>query len=301
MATGACGINCDVCKLNLRGICSTCGSGKSTEGAIKEAAQVRILGSPCPILSCARMNRIDFCIRDCNQFPCDNFENGPYPFSKGYLQMQQRRREEKLPAKAPSGGTFPVPDLFWTNLAKIRTETLAETAGANPDPPDCITLPFLNEIIRVNLKKTGIEKNKMGTWLGVDEPLLELMVVVYLLNATHSGIREELVSEKDLKEAHFFQGPHALRTDHLLRRFADDPDGLKRAGDILGGRPLDMGNVAFSLSAFPKIPISYILWTGDNEFPASLSILFDRSIEQHLPADAIWGTVKLVSDALLNI
>ncbi len=300
MPTGACGVNCDVCQLNLRGICSTCGSGKSAEGAKKEAAQVRILGSPCPILACARMNRIDFCIRDCDQFPCDNFETGPYPFSKGYLQMQQRRRKEKRPTQAPSGGSFPVPENFWADLAAISMETLRETAGANPDPPDGLTVSFLNEVIRVNLKNPGIEKKRSGTWQRVDEPLLELMVVVYLRNANYSNIRNELISEKDLKNAHFFQGPHALRTNQLLRRFAHDPDRFTQAGGKLGGRPLQTGDAAFSLPVFPKIPVSYILWEGDDEFPANLSILFDRSIEQHLPADAIWGVVTLVSDALLN-
>ena len=300
MATGACGINCDVCKLNLRGICSTCGSGKSDEGARKEAAQIRLLGAPCPILACARLNNIDYCMRDCRQFPCENFESGPYPFSNGYLQMQIRRRKEGLPAQSPSGGTFPVPNDFWNDLQQIPLETLQETAGAAADPPGGIMLPFLNETLRVDREARSLQKRIDKKWEPVDAPLLELMVVVYLVNATYSGIRGELVSEKDLKEAHFFQGPHALRTDRLLRRFGDDPNGLKEAARRLDGLFLDMGDLSFTLQVFPKIPISYVLWVGDEEFPPSLSILFDRSIENHLSADAIWGVVRLVSDALLN-
>ena len=59
MPTGACGINCDVCKLNLLGTCSSCGSGKSLEAEQKLAAQNRLFGSTCAILSCARMNQIE--------------------------------------------------------------------------------------------------------------------------------------------------------------------------------------------------------------------------------------------------
>ena len=81
MPTGSCGINCDVCKLNLLGTCSSCGPGKSPEAEQKLAAQQRLFGSTCGILACARMNQIDYCLRDCRQFPCDNFSNGPYPFS----------------------------------------------------------------------------------------------------------------------------------------------------------------------------------------------------------------------------
>ena len=100
MPTGACGINCDMCRLNLLGICSSCGSGTDTQGLAKMAAQERVLGAPCPILDCAIRRKTAYCPRDCNDFPCDAFRNGPYPFSEGYLNMQKRRRsqpEEKNP------------------------------------------------------------------------------------------------------------------------------------------------------------------------------------------------------------
>ena len=44
MPTGACGINCDVCKLQLLGLCSTCGSGRSQEAQRKLAAQKAAFG-----------------------------------------------------------------------------------------------------------------------------------------------------------------------------------------------------------------------------------------------------------------
>ena len=62
MSTGACGINCDVCRLNVLGVCSTCGPGRSPEAQRKIAAQVRILGGPCPILECASIRGIDHCL-----------------------------------------------------------------------------------------------------------------------------------------------------------------------------------------------------------------------------------------------
>lgn len=87
MPTAACGINCDVCKLHVKGSCSTCGPGTSLEAARKIRIQERLLGQPCPILACARMNQIDHCLRDCNAFPCENFSQGTYPFSQGFLVL----------------------------------------------------------------------------------------------------------------------------------------------------------------------------------------------------------------------
>ena len=131
-------------------------------------------------------------------------------------------------------------------------------------------------------------------------PYLELMVLAYLLKVTHGDIKGEMVGVMDLKTAHFFQGPHTIDTTPLVKRYGEDPRGFKQAGKQLGGTSLEMGDAAFCLNPFSKIPFYYILWAGDEEFPAKLSVLFDRSIELHLPADAIWGLVSLVSDSLLN-
>jgi hypothetical protein len=62
-----------------------------------------------------------------------------------------------------------------------------------------------------------------------------------------------------------------------------------------------MADAAVSVRPFPKIPIHYVLYAEDDEFPAKMTVLFDKSIDLHLSADAIWGVVGLVSDALVNV
>ena len=91
--TGACGINCLTCGLSLSGRCSPCGSGLSEQASKKLAGQLKAFGGFCPILKCAVDRKVAFCLRDCRDFPCDNFEGGPYPYSKGYIDMQRRRRQ----------------------------------------------------------------------------------------------------------------------------------------------------------------------------------------------------------------
>jgi hypothetical protein len=61
MATGACGTDCSACRLNLVGMCTTCGSGRSQEGCKKLNAQHRMLGAPCPVLACAIEPRVAYC------------------------------------------------------------------------------------------------------------------------------------------------------------------------------------------------------------------------------------------------
>ena len=86
----------------------------------------------------------------------------------------------------------------------------------------------------------------------------------------------------------------------LLKRYGNDLDGFGKAAESIGGKALDMADVAYAFQAFPKVPLYYLFWEGDEEFRPRLSILFDRSIERHLAADIIWGLVYLVSDILLR-
>ncbi len=95
--TGACGVNCLVCGLFRQGLCSPCGAGVEPQAQAKLAAQLRLLGGVCPILNCAAQRKVAYCSADCPDFPCPHFEDGPYPFSQGYLNMQIRRRGGQTP------------------------------------------------------------------------------------------------------------------------------------------------------------------------------------------------------------
>ncbi|RLA86758.1 MAG: hypothetical protein DRG40_02095, partial [Deltaproteobacteria bacterium] len=38
-------------------------------------------------------------------------------------------------------------------------------------------------------------------------------------------------------------------------------------------------------------PICLVLWKGDEEFEATISVLFDATADRHLPLDALYGLV----------
>ena len=302
MPTGACGINCDVCQLNLKGICSTCGPGTSPEAQRKLAAQVRILGSPCPILACADLKKVSFCLRDCETFPCENFENGPYPFSGGFLNMQSRRRQQDSPAQAPDGSETEVDQVYWDQLAQRDSTELANMTLFTPVSDRRLTFPFLNEEIMVDLEASCLKRGQGDVWNKTSDPLLELATVMYLINVTELvPLGREIVGIKDLKEGHFFQGPHELRLDPLLNRYGEDIANFKAAASALGGVAVDMADAAFQLHPYPRILLYYLLWQGDDEFRPRIRVLLDRSIEKVLAADAIWALINRVSQALVSV
>ena len=72
------------------------------------------------------------------------------------------------------------------------------------------------------------------------------------------------------------------------------------AGRLLGGKETDFGDASFRLWPLPRIPMGYILWRADDEFPAHLVITFDAHIEKHFPLDVVWAMVNEVGLMLLK-
>jgi hypothetical protein len=300
MGTGACGINCDVCWLKVAGICSTCGHGMSLDARRKLDAQIRIMGTPCPILECAVNKEIHYCMRDCALFPCSKFIQNKYPYSEGFINMQKRRKQEYPLSREPSGNIISVPPSYWDNLKAMDIDSLCTRAIVEKLSSSDLLVPFMGEYLRIEVETRSITRLKGDEWVRIDYPMLELLTLVYLLNVKDVPLSERLISVKEMKDAHFFQGPHELRIEPVVERFGHDLEGFKRAAMLLGGKEQGMADVSFRLPVFPRIPVYYLLWSGDDEFPPRVSILFDSSIEKHFQADAIWGLVNIVTDALLR-
>jgi hypothetical protein len=301
MPTGACGINCDVCKLRLLGLCSTCGPGKSPEAQRKLAAQKAAFGGTCTILTCAALNRIDYCLRDCHAFPCENFSAGPYPFSEAFLYMQDRRLDSGPPPLDHNERVIRVPPEYWEALRARDTNTLLNLTLFQVHPSGGLVFHSLREDILVDMKNACLKKQAEDGWRPMDDPLLELITLLYLnhVRSLHP-LGRDIVGVKDLKEAHYFKGRHELRLTPLLERYGEDLAGFESAAAYCEGQALDMADKAYRFLPFPRVPLYYLLWKGDAEFKPRISVLFDRTIENVFSGPGIWGLVNLVSFALLK-
>jgi len=215
--------------------------------------------------------------------------------------MQQRRRKQNPPAFAPDRTPVEVPGHFWEDLQKRNINNLCNLTLFSVASAHQMVFTFLNEKVLVDLKERCLKRDRGRGWEKTSDPLLELLTLVYLnhVKILHP-LGMEMVGIPDLKEAHFFQGPHALQIDPLVQRYGQDIRGFKAAAEYLAGLPMNMADAAYRLLPFPRIPLYYLFWKGDDEFDPRISVLFDRSIEELFSADAIWGLVSRVSTALLQ-
>jgi hypothetical protein len=301
MPTGACGIACDVCKLKLLQICSSCGPGKSQLAKAKLESQKRLLGAPCPILACAELRQVDYCLRDCDLFPCENFACGPYPFSQSFLEMQKRRRGQRPPALSPYRSPIHIPEQYWETVQSRDLADLCRLLPGRASGPDGLIFSSFQEEILLDRSHRALQRRQAGRWEVAGDLQLELVTLLYLSQVTAiSPLTGEFISVADLKEAHYFTGPHQLPVDTLLERFGHDLPGFQRASRSLGGDPLDLADAAFKFLPLPRVPVYYLFWLGDDEFPPLFKVLFDRAIETYFSASGIWLLVNLVSSKLLQ-
>jgi hypothetical protein len=209
--------------------------------------------------------------------------------------------KERPPAFAPDGSRANVSADYWHQLQEKDIIALCNLTLFNPNSSGRVLFHFLREDVMVDIENRCLKRLGETGWEITDDPLLELVTVMYLINVNDiHPIGRDIVGVKDLKEGHFFQGPHALKTDSLLKRYGHDLNGFKQTAEYLEGEPRDMADAAYRLSPFPRIHLYYLLWEGDEEFEPRLTVLFDRSIENVLAADAIWALVNRVSTALLE-
>ncbi len=128
---------------------------------------------------------------------------------------------------------------------------------------------------------------------------LYLFMLHYLMKAKPIPLSGQWVSEKDIVGGEgFFRGPHTLPTQILARAFGNDLAAFLAAGKALGARPLPMADAALVFDITPRIPVAVLLWLEDEEFGSQAKLLFDRTIEQHLPLDIIYALAVEVCHAL---
>jgi len=193
--------------------------------------------------------------------------------------------------------------LYWERLAKANPNEVCHRTGAiyNPERKGYF-LAVLNQRYLILP-----EEQKFFCMRGdfcEEENLRDyffLMVLLYLLDAQQGEPARTWISEKELKGGTiFFRGPHALRVEEIQAVFGKDPDSFAHAGSRLGGVELLFGDRAFALTVFPKVPLAYVLWKEDAEFPARVTVMFDSTIQKHFSLDGIWCIVAEVSQRILE-
>jgi hypothetical protein len=109
------------------------------------------------------------------------------------------------------------------------------------------------------------------------------------------------VGYKDIPGGLLYAGVFARRViEPLVRKFGNSAKWFKEIGKKLGGKSVEVGDASFILHAFPFIPLQYVLWEGDEEFPPSVQLLFDASVDHYLSLEDIVVLGQMATGRLIH-
>ncbi|MCK4444181.1 MAG: DUF3786 domain-containing protein [Thermoplasmata archaeon] len=119
-------------------------------------------------------------------------------------------------------------------------------------------------------------------------PFYAFLIVHYLIGAKDIPLANKHISFRELYGGDvYYQAFKRRAIDFIKREFESRPEELMQKGIEMGGEKAGLGDFSVTIPAFPKLPITIILWLGDDEVPTNANILFDRTAGEHLHTEDI--------------
>jgi hypothetical protein len=182
---------------------------------------------------------------------------------------------------------------LWERLLQEDPKAICRRSEALYDAATgAYLLDFLQERYRISPRTRAFTLASSSAISKAPPIELQVILITYLLNAQEIPLLDKLVAGSSLKGGKcFFTGAHGFPLDPLVAKYGQDIKGFLDRGLSLGAQQVRYGDAALRFLALPRVPVVMVLWQGDEEFPTRLSVLFDASIEQHLPLDTIYALV----------
>lgn len=163
-----------------------------------------------------------------------------------------------------------------------------------------IIIDHLNQSYRISLPDAEVSFMAGGE----DVPIRDkILILHYFIRSKGTPLTGKLITYQELPDGiNYFPVFTKRAIKPILTFFGNEPEQLLKAAKSLGGRKADYGDVAVTINAFNRVPVTIILWQGDEEFAPEGSIMFDSSISDYLTNDDIhtlceniaWRLVRLL-------
>jgi hypothetical protein len=175
-------------------------------------------------------------------------------------------------------------------LRGLGIEKQVAAAGYDWDPKS-ITVRFLGRDYRLSVPDgelvpvTGDTRSSVGD---ADPSTFaeRILILHYLARASGKPLSGRLVGFDQLAGGRFYGSAFRKRTElPLAALFEKDPGRLEKAAAMMGGGQGGHGSASALLLPFPRVPMTLIVWAGDDELPSNAKVLFDDTAEDYLTTE----------------
>ncbi len=161
-----------------------------------------------------------------------------------------------------------------------------------------ITIQYLNQSYLVTLPDVEISLVDGAEEVPTRDKVL---ILHYFTSAKGTPAAGRLITFRELPEGSVYSPTFDKRTiQPLLDNFSKEPDRLVEISKRFGGQKADYGDTAVTINAFSHVPITIVLWQGDDEFAPQGNILFDATISDYLPTEDITVLCETITWKLIR-
>jgi len=162
---------------------------------------------------------------------------------------------------------------------------------------------FLSRLYRLDRHSGAVVWSEDGFATSVEADFREAMTLYDVLcNAREDGVPAgEFVNISHLVNAASKPETSGKLTARQTRLFDHREAELSWACEQLGGTKYGKGDVAYRLPLFDFLPVALQFWNSDDEFPASLHLLWDKNIIQFMHFETVWYAAGHLLDRLQEL
>jgi len=185
-------------------------------------------------------------------------------------------------------------------LAKMDIEQQCRNSGAQRVEPNKVAIQYLNQSYHIMLPNGRI----LLADTGVEAPLRDkILILHYFTGAKGTPSTGKLIAYKQLPGGAVYFPTFSQRAiAPLVKAMGKNPALLISTAAILGGRKTEYGDASVTIDAFDRVPITFVLWRGDEEVSPNGNILFDANISDYLCTEdvtvltetVVWKLVKSI-------
>lgn len=116
----------------------------------------------------------------------------------------------------------------------------------------------------------------------------KILILHYLTQAKGTPLSNKIITYKELPEGtNYFPTFVKRAIKPLIDHFGKEPQRLVAIAGVVGGHKADFGDAAVTINAFSRVPITLVIWRGDEELSPEANILFDSTISDYLTTEDI--------------
>lgn len=186
---------------------------------------------------------------------------------------------------------------FQEQFRKLDLEEVAGRLGFGLTERN-MEVPWFQETCEI-CRETG-EMRMRGEAMPVHDRLIIMHHICFSKpGALHS---EKWIPFREVREAACFELAYVRSAvEPMVKAFSGRTEELKEACEALGGVPLQYGDLSYRIPIFPNISLIYIFYDQDEEFPASLNILFESTITSWTHPESVPVLAETLSERLLAV